>query len=223
MERFIYGARGGVHIIDLTQTAGFVAEAANIARQVTGSGKSVLFVATKRQARQIVQESAIGAGMPYVNERWLGGTLTNWQTIKRQIDRLKKLEQNLESGDTEAKYSKKEVSEFKEEIKRLNALLGGIKDMNELPGAVYVVDTVREQIAVAEAKKLGIPVIGMADTNCDPDQIDYPIPANDDAIKSIGLITEQIAKAALEGREKYLKSAEVKAESEPAEKEPANA
>ncbi len=217
MERFIYGARGGVHIIDLTKTADYIAQAVDFTKSLTTSGKQVLFVATKRQARQLIEDAAKQAGMPYVTERWLGGTLTNWQTIKRQIDRLKKLEADLESGDVASKYNKKEASLLKAEAKKLELVLGGIKEMGEVPGAVYVVDSVREQIPIAEAKKLGIPVIGIADTNSDPDDIDYPIPANDDAIKAISLITKQIAEAALDGHEKYLKSAAAKVEEEPKE------
>lgn len=214
MERFIYGARGGVHIIDLAQTADLLNEAASFAGHQASAGKNVLFVGTKRQARQIVEEAAKKAGMPYVTERWLGGILTNWPTIKRQIDRLKKLEADFESGDMASKYNKKEISLFKEEAKKLEAVLGGIKHMGELPGAVFVVDSVREHIAIAEAKKLGIPVIGLADTNSDPDQLDYAIPANDDALKSISVITDAIATAALDGREKYQKSAAAQAEAE---------
>lgn len=202
MGRFIYGARGGIHIIDLIQTADFLKEAITFAERVTAEGGSILFVGTKRQAAGIVRSEAEAAGMPYVNERWLGGMLTNYRTIRSQVTRLKKLEQDLESGEVASKYNKKEASKIREEATKLNRIFAGIKNMEGLPSAVFVVDAPHESIAVAEAIKLGIPVIGIADSNADPDMLDYPIPANDDAIKSIKLITNAIATAAKSGASK---------------------
>lgn len=203
MKQYIYGARGGVHIIDLTKTGVLLKEATDFARQTAANGGKVLFVGTKRQAAPVVREEAVAAGMPFVVERWLGGMLTNFRTIRTQVQRLKKLEAGLESGDFVSKYNKKEVLDFSNEAADLNRIFGGIKDMEGLPGAVFVVDAPKELIAVAEARKLNIPVIAIADTNSDPDLIDYPIPANDDAIKAVRVITRQIAQAAAEGAKQY--------------------
>ena len=199
MKQYIYGARGGVHIIDLTKTGVLLKEAIDFARETAAKGGKILFVGTKRQALAVVREEAEAAGMPFVTERWLGGMLTNFRTIRLQVNRLKKLEAGLESGDFASKYNKKEVLDFSNEAAALNKVFGGIKHMDGLPGAVFVVDAPKEAIAVAEARKLGIPVIGIADTNADPDLIDYPIPANDDAIKAVRMITNAIAQAAAEG------------------------
>jgi small subunit ribosomal protein S2 len=199
MQVYIYGIRGGVHIIDLTKTGALLKEATDFARQTATAGGKVLLVGTKRQAAPVVREEAEAAGMPYVTERWLGGMLTNFRTIRLQVQRLKKLEAGLESGDFVSKYNKKEVLDFTNEATALNRIFGGIKNMDGLPGAVFVVDVPNEAIAVAESRKLGIPVIAIADTNADPDLIDYPIPANDDAIKAVRMITRQIAQAAAEG------------------------
>ncbi len=214
MGQYIYGARGGVHIIDLTKTADLLAAAEKFAGEVTKQGGLILFVGTKRQARSIVREAATGCGMPYVSERWLGGMLTNWRTIRAQINRLIKLEGQIESGEIERNYNKKETSEITAEVKRLNHIFGGIKLMSQPPAALFVVDVPMESIAVAEAIKLGIPVIGLADSNADPDLIDYPIPANDDAIRSIKIITQVIADAAETGRAAFAKTAQ---EAEPKE------
>lgn len=203
MRPYIYGVKGGVHIIDLTKTGKMLAEAAEFARSTTAAGGKVLFVGTKRQAAPVIREEASAVGMPYVTERWLGGMLTNFRTIRLQIQRMKKLEAGLESGDFAGKYNKKEILDMSNEAARLGRIFNGVRDMNGVPGAMFVVDVPREDIAVAEARKLGIPVIAMSDTNSDPDQIDYPIPANDDAIKAIRVITRYIAQAAAEGAAVY--------------------
>lgn len=199
MQTYIFGVRSGVHIMDLTKTGPLLKEATDFAREVGSRGGKVLLVGTKRQAAPVVREEAEAAGMPFVTERWLGGMLTNFRTIRLQVQRLKKLEAGLESGDFVSKYNKKEVLDFTNETAALNRVFGGIKHMDGLPGAIFVVDAPKEGIAVAEARKLGIPVIAIADSNADPDLIDYPIPANDDAIKAVRIITRTIAQAASEG------------------------
>jgi small subunit ribosomal protein S2 len=199
MGRYIYGVRGGVHIIDLTMTAGLLEAALKFVEETTASGGTILFVGTKRQAKAAVKSSAIRAGQPYVTERWLGGMITNWRTIHGQITRLRKLDADIESGDVAAKYNKKEASVMAMEAEKLQHVFGGIRDLNRPPQALFVVDVPREDIAVAEAIKLGIPVVAITDTNADPDLIDYPIPANDDAIRAVALITDMIADAALKG------------------------
>ncbi len=214
MEPFLYGARGGVHIIDLTKTAKGLAAAIDFASAVTANGGLILFVGTKRQIRSIVKQSAIEADMPYVTERWLGGMLTNFRTIRAQINRLKKLEAQNESGELAANYNKKEQGVLVEEMNKLNNIFGGIKGADGLPAALYVVDAPREEIAIAEAKKLGIPVIAMADSNANPDLIDYPIPANDDALRSVGVITKAIADAAKAGRATHKAKASDEAKTE---------
>jgi small subunit ribosomal protein S2 len=207
MSEYIYGARGGVHIIDLTKTGVLLKEATDFARETASRGGKVLLVGTKRQAAPVVKEEAEAAGMPYVTERWLGGMLTNFRTIRLQVQRLKKLEAGLESGDFASKYNKKEVLDFTNEVASLNRIFGGIKHLDGAPGAVFVVDVPKESIAVAEARKLGLPVIAIADTNANPDLIDYPIPANDDAIKTVRIITRTIAQAAAEGLKQYTANA----------------
>lgn len=207
MNQFIFGVRGGVHIIDLTKTVGYLQDAVRFARGVTSGGGKILFVGTKRQARSIVKEEASGAGMPYVSERWLGGMLTNFRTIQTRVKRLKFLEEGLQSGDFASKYNKKEVLDLSNEAKDLDRVFGGIKDMDDLPAAVFVIDAVKDGIAVSEARTLGIPVIAVADTNADPDLIDYPIPANDDAIKSIRVIARAVAGAAATGAAEAAKKA----------------
>lgn len=203
MERYIYGARNGIHIIDLTKTADKLKAATDFAQQVASEGGKVLFVGTKRQAKDIIKAEAIAAGQPYVIERWLGGMLTNFRTITEQIRRVKKLEGQQESGELAANYNKKEQGVLAEEMRKLNHVFGGIKDMEKLPAAMFVVDVPRERIAVAEANKLGIPVIAIADSNADPDLVSYPIPANDDAIKTIKVITHAVADAAKAGANSY--------------------
>lgn len=203
MKPYIYGARGGVHIVDLTKTGPLLAEAEKFARQTAAAGGQVLLVGTKRQAAAVVREEAEAAGLPYVTERWLGGMLTNFRTIRSQVVRLKKLEAGLESGDFATKYNKKELLDFTNEVAGLNRIFAGIKQMDQLPAAVFVVDVPREGIAVAEARKLGIPVLAIADTNADPDLIDYLIPANDDATRAVRVITHRIAQAAAAGAKEY--------------------
>jgi small subunit ribosomal protein S2 len=215
MDKFIYAARGGVHIIDLTQTAEHLHKAVDFARQITSGGGNILFVGTKRQAKPIIEAAAEDAGQPYVAERWLGGMLTNWRTIRQQISRLKKLEGELESGEIAAKYNKKETAQMVDEVARLNKIFCGVKDMDAMPAAVFVVDVPHEAIAIAEAKKLGMPVIAIVDSNADPEAVEYPIPANDDAIKSIKMITELIAASAQAGYEAYQKQAAQVADKEP--------
>jgi len=198
MQKFIFGQRNGIYIIDLKKTVRMLKEAYRFVREVAGQGKPILFVGTKKQAQESIQEEAARAGQFYVNQRWLGGMLTNYQTILNSIKRLRELERMEEDGTLE-KRTKKEIMKLGKDKARLLKYLGGIKDMPGLPGAVYVADTKKEYIAVREAKNLGIPVVGIVDTNCDPDEIDYPIPGNDDAIRAIRLITSKIADAAIEG------------------------
>lgn len=198
MAPFIYGARNGIHIIDLQRTVKLFKVAYDFVVETVGNGYSVLFVGTKKQAQDAIFEESTRCGMPYVINRWLGGTLTNFRTIQNSIKRLKELEEMKNSGGF-LRYSKKEALELDKKLKKLEKQLGGIKMMEELPGALYVVDPKKERIAVLEARKLGIPVVAIADTNCDPDEIDYPIPGNDDAIRAIKLITSKIADACIEG------------------------
>ncbi|MGH7481483.1 MAG: 30S ribosomal protein S2 [Longimicrobiales bacterium] len=192
MRKFIFAQRNGIHIIDLKKTQASLEAAKQAARQITLDGDRVLFVCTKRQLRGIVEQEAERCGAFFVTERWLGGTLTNFVTIKKQIRRLKDLERGLEEGSFEF-YTKKEQLILSREREKLNKYLSGVKDMSRPPGALFVVDARKELIAVREANKLGIPVIAIADTNSDPDLIDYPIPGNDDAIRSVSVITREIA------------------------------
>lgn len=202
MKPYIFGARNGIYIIDLQRTVKLFRKAYQQVVNATAAGETVLFVGTKRQAQDTIREQATRAGMYYVNHRWLGGMLTNFNTIKNRIDRLKELDAMFEDGSINRFY-KKEILQLERERTKLARNLGGIKEMTRLPGLVYVVDPNREKIAVAEANRLHIPVVAIMDTNCDPDVIDYPIPGNDDAIRAIGLITGRIADACLEGRERY--------------------
>ena len=199
MKRFIFEERNGIYIIDLQRTLIQLNEACEFLRDLIRGGKSVLFVGTKRQARQSIQESAQRCEMPYVTQRWLGGTLTNNQTIRRSINRLKELEAMVEDGRMAA-LSKKEAAALSRERERLHRNLEGIQEMAELPGAVFIVDTKRESIATKEAAKLGMPIIAILDTNADPDEVDYPIPGNDDAVKSISLISGVVAAVIAETR-----------------------
>ena len=198
MAKYIFTERNGSYIIDLQKTVRKVDEAFNFVRSVAQEGKKVLFVGTKKQAQEAVKEEATRAGMFYVNERWLGGMLTNFQTIQKRIKRLKQLEQMEQDGTFEV-LTKKEVLALRHEMEKLEKFLGGIKEMNRLPGALYVVDPRKERIAVAEARKLGIPIVAIVDTNCDPDEIDYVIPGNDDAIRAVRLLTSRMADAVIEG------------------------
>ncbi len=200
MAKFIFTERNGIYIIDLQKTVKKVEEAYSFMREVAQAGEVILFVGTKKQAQESVKEEAERCNMFYVNERWLGGMLTNFQTIETRIKRLKKLEEMAEDGTFEV-LPKKEVIGLRHEMEKLEKYLGGIKDMPAMPGALFVVDPKKERIAIAEAKKLGIPIIATVDTNCDPDEIDYPIPANDDAIRAVKLLTGKMADAILEGRQ----------------------
>jgi small subunit ribosomal protein S2 len=198
MRPYIYGARNGIHIVDLSQTVRLFANAYNFITQVVARGQSVMFVATKKQAQDTVREQADRAGQPYVVNRWLGGTLTNYLTIKKAIERLKELDRMSKDGSF-AKYTKKENLMFERERERLENNVGGIRDMTHLPGAMFVIDPKKETIALLEAARLNIPVVAICDTNCDPTGIDYVIPGNDDAIRSIRLFAGAIADACLEG------------------------
>lgn len=200
MKPYIFTARNGIYIIDLQKTVKKVEEAYNFVRRLAAEGESILFVGTKKQAQQSVQEEAERCGMFYVNQRWLGGMLTNFQTIRKRINRLHELER-MEQEGTMALLPKKEVARLVHEKERLQKFLGGIKDMKKLPGALFVIDPRKERIAVAEGRKLGIPIIAIVDTNCDPDEIDYIIPGNDDAIRAVRLLTSKMADAVLEGRQ----------------------
>ena len=200
MAPYIFTERNGIYIIDLQKTVKKVDEAYDILRSVAEEGKSILFVGTKKQAQEAVKEEALKSGMFYVNERWLGGMMTNFATIRKSINRLKELEAMEEDGTFEV-LSKKEVLALKREQEKLEKSLGGIKDMEELPGALFIVDPRKERIAVAEAKKLNIPIVAIVDTNCDPDEIDYVIPGNDDAIRAVKLLTSRMADAVIEGRQ----------------------
>jgi len=198
MKRFIFGERNGIYIIDLQQTVERFQAAYDFVRDTVAAGESVLFVGTKRQAVEIIEEEAKRAKQFYVNQRWLGGMLTNFQTIRRSIDKLKKFESILADGGHQG-FTKKELGQMEKERVKLEKTLSGIKNMTRLPGAVFVLDTRVERIAVQEANRLSIPVVAIVDTNCDPDGIDYPIPGNDDAIRSIKLIASRIADACIEG------------------------
>jgi small subunit ribosomal protein S2 len=198
MKPYIFADKNGIYIIDLQKTVRLMKQAYQFVRDAVAEGKTVLFVGTKRQAQEAIQEEASRCNMPYVNHRWLGGTLTNFQTIRKGIDRLKELEAMTEEGRLR-EYPKKEALKLEKEREKLRKNLGGIKEMGELPGVVFVVDSRKEYIAVREARKLGIPVVGIVDTNCDPDEIDYIIPGNDDAIRAIRLFTSLMADACLEG------------------------
>jgi small subunit ribosomal protein S2 len=207
MDRYIYTARNGVHIIDLVQTAKLMDEAYNYVRNSSEQGKKFLFVGTKRQAAGIVAQEAARCGAYYVNQRWLGGMLTNWVTIKTRVDRLKELERREETGALDL-LPKKEASVLRRELEKLQKYLGGIKAMRKVPDAVLIVDQRREYNAVQECQKLGIPIVSLLDTNCDPDLVDIPIPANDDAIRSIKLIVGRLADAIYEGRHGQLEAEE---------------
>ena len=200
MAPYIFTARNGIYIIDLQKTAKKIDEAYAVLKNIVDEGKSVIFVGTKKQAQECVKEEAERCGMYYVNQRWLGGMLTNFKTIRRRINRLKELEAMSTDGTFDV-LPKKEVIGLKKEMEKLEANLGGIKDMTETPGAMFVVDPKKERIAILEARKLGIPVIGLVDTNCNPEDVDYVIPGNDDAIRAIKLIIEAMANAAIESKQ----------------------
>ena len=199
MRPYIFTERSGIHIIDLQQTMLRLNDYYNMVRDVVADGGTVLFVGTKRQAQAAIEQEAERAGMPYINQRWLGGTLTNWQTIKQRIDYLLTLERRIDGGEFR-NLSKKEQLSIDREVEKLNRRIGGLKTMSRLPELVFIVDTHMEDLAVKEANKLDIPILGMVDTNSDPDPIEYVIPSNDDAIRAVKLIVSIIANAAVEGR-----------------------
>ena len=200
MAEYIFTERNGIYIIDLQKTVKKIEEAYDFIRSVAADGGEILFVGTKKQAQETIKEEAIRVGMHYVDARWLGGMLTNFKTIKKRIERLNQLNKMEEDGTFDL-LPKKEVAKLKLEIEKLDKYLGGIKDMKKLPGAMFVVDPRKEKIAVAEAKKLGIPVVAIVDTNCDPEEVDYVIPGNDDAIRAVKLIASTMANAIIEGRQ----------------------
>ncbi|MGG7618879.1 30S ribosomal protein S2 [Robertmurraya sp. P23] len=200
MKKYIFTERNGIYIIDLQKTVKKVEEAYNWVKELAGNGGTVLFVGTKKQAQDSVKEEAIRSGQYYVNQRWLGGTLTNFETIQKRIARLKDIERMAEDGTFDV-LPKKEVVQLKKEQERLEKFLGGIKDMKQLPDALFIIDPRKERIAVAEAHKLNIPIVGIVDTNCDPDEIDVVIPANDDAIRAVKLLTGKMADAILEAKQ----------------------
>src|SRR5689334_5473879 len=200
MKEYIFGERNGIYIIDLQKTLKMFKEASKFVTELTAQGKLVLFVGTKRQAQDAIAEEANRCGMPYINQRWLGGLLTNWVTVQKSVKRLKELDEMATDGRYEL-LPKKEVIKLERERKHLQANLAGIKDMTRLPDAIFVIDSNKEQIAVREARKLGIPVVAVVDTNCDPTEVDYVIPGNDDALRAIRLFAAKIADSAYEGRQ----------------------
>ena len=200
MAEYIFQARNGIHIIDLQKTSKKLDEAYSFMKEQAEEGKTVLFVGTKKQAQECVKEAAEKSGMYYVDQRWLGGMLTNFDTIQKRIQRLKDLEKMEEDGTFDV-LPKKEVIILKKEMEKLQKNLGGIKDMKEMPGVMFVVDPKKERIAILEARKLGIPVVGLVDTNCNPEDVDYAIPGNDDAIRAVKLIADVMANAIIEGRQ----------------------
>ncbi len=216
MAPYIFTERNGIYIIDLQKTVKKLEEAYLFVREISAEGKEVLFVGTKKQASDSIREEATRAGAHYVNARWLGGMMTNFKTIQRRIQRLEQLHQMAEDG-TFALLPKKEVVKLNLEIERLEKFMGGIKNMKKLPGALFIVDPRKEKIAVAEAKKLNIPIVAIVDTNCDPDDVDYVIPGNDDAIRAVKLIAGTIANAIIEGRQGADEAAQEQAAAEESE------
>ncbi len=202
MKPYIFGARNNIYIIDLQQTVGMFQTAYNFIVDSVTQGKEILFVGTKKQSQEAIKEEAVRCGMPYVNQRWLGGMLTNFITIKKSIDRLNTLSKMFDDDSIKA-FPKKEITKLQKEKEKLENVLGGIRNMKSYPSAVFIVDPNREHIAVQEAKKLSIPIVGIVDTNCDPDDIDYIIPGNDDAIRAIKLFSSKFADAVLEGRKRF--------------------
>jgi small subunit ribosomal protein S2 len=207
MAPYIHSERGGAHIIDLTKTAVNLQQALDFIAKTAGEGKQILLVGTKRQAQDIVQKTAEAVDMPYVSQRWLGGMLTNWNTIGERVKYLQELENRMASGELANKYNKLEVQRFQEEIDQMNILYAGIKQLNKRPGAVFVVDIINDSNAVKEAKKLGIPIVALVDTNGDPSSVTYPIPSNDDAIKTIQLMLDYVKEAIEAGKSEASKKA----------------
>lgn len=216
MAEYIFQARNGIHIIDLQKTSKKLDEAYAFVKEQAEEGKTVLFVGTKKQAQECMKEAALKCGMFYVDQRWLGGMLTNFSTIQKRIQRLKDLEAMEQDGTFDV-LPKKEVILLKKEMEKLERNLGGIKEMNELPGVIFLVDPKKERIAILEAKKLGIPVVGLVDTNCNPEEVDYAIPGNDDAIRAVKLIADVMANAVIEGKQG--ESFEPEMEEQPADEE----
>jgi len=212
MKKYIFGERNGIYIIDLQKTVKGLEDAYNFIKDVASTGAPVLFVGTKKQSQDAIQEEATRAGAFYVNQRWLGGMLSNFSTIKKSIEKLKKFEAMKEDGTLDL-LTKKEVAAIEKEKSKLEKNLSGIKDMTSLPLALFIVDPKKEKIAIAEARKLSVPVVAIVDTNCDPDEVDYVIPGNDDAIRAIRLITSKIADAVIEGKEILSKTLTEEAES----------
>ena len=200
MAEYIFQARNGIHIIDLQKTSKKLDEAYAFIKEQAEEGKDILFVGTKKQAQECVKEAALKCNMFYVDQRWLGGMLTNYKTIQKRVERLKKLEEMSTDGTFDL-LPKKEVINLKKEMEKLEKNLGGIKEMKKLPGAIFIVDPKKERIAILEARKLNIPVVGLIDTNCNPEDVDYPIPGNDDAIRAVKLIADVMANAVIEGRQ----------------------
>jgi small subunit ribosomal protein S2 len=212
MAPYIHSKRGGTHIIDLAQTVTSLEEALSFLTKTAAAGKQILLVGTKRQAQDIIKKAAEETGMPFVTERWLGGMLTNWNTIGGRVKHLQELENRMASGELANKYNKLEVQRFQEEIDQMNVMYGGVKELNARPGAVFIVDVVSDVNALREATKLRIPIVAIVDTNADPSQVTYPIPANDDAIKTIQLITDYIKSAILTGKSQVKAPAEDKSD-----------
>ncbi len=220
MQRFIFGERSGIYIIDLEKTKEYLDRAFDYARDLTSKGGHILFVGTKKQAKDVIEQEAQRAGMPYVSVRWMGGLMTNFQTVKLSFAKLERIEKMEKDGVFE-NLKKKEVSILKKEKEKLLRDLGGMREMKTLPTALFIVDTKREEIAVQEANRLQIPVIGLLDTNCDPDLVLYPIPGNDDALKAVRYITSVIADAIVEGRTQFLDAESLRKKKEAVEKVPA--
>lgn len=213
MKRYIFGERNGIYIIDLQKTMKGLEDAYNFIKQVAANGQSVLFIGTKKQAQDAISEDSQRVGAFFVNHRWLGGMLTNFTTIRKSISKMKKIEEMREGGTFDV-LTKKEVSKLEKEKEKLLKYFGGIQDMQDVPGAVFIIDPKKERIAVREARRLSIPVVAVVDTNCDPDEIDYVIPGNDDAIRAIRLITSRMADAYLEGKTIFNKEVEEVAQEE---------
>ncbi len=204
MKPFIFAARKDIHIIDLQKTINYFDKAYEFVENLASEGKSVMFVCTKKQGKDEIKEAATSCSMPYVNEKWVGGLLTNFQTVQKSIENLKKLEEMEETGEI-GQYTKKEQKKLRKKKEKLERYIGGIKDMKTTPDAILIIDVKREELAVKEANKLGIPIVALVDTNCDPDPIDYIIPGNDDAIRSIKLVATKMAEAVRNGKDKYEK------------------
>ena len=219
MAEYIFQARNGIHIIDLQKTSKKLDEAYSFVKEQAEEGKTVLFVGTKKQAQECMKEAALKCGMYYVDQRWLGGMLTNFETIRARVQRLKDLETMQEDGTFDV-LPKKEVILLKKEMEKLERNLGGIKEMEQLPGVIFLVDPKKERIAILEAKKLGIPVVGLVDTNCNPEELDYPIPGNDDAIRAVKLIADVMANAVIEGKQGESFEPEMEEEQEVKTEEP---